>query len=121
MGTSSDAHCFACGYDAYLILGAGRSNHETYAAWPVSCTQCAEVTTANHKMTPLTCEKCRSSDVLPFTERSVWSGDGQEKIMWGMLRPRLILTDGHYRCPKCFKFELRFGTNTGGHPIVDFD
>ena len=33
----------------------------------------------------------------------------------------LALTDGHYRCPKCEKFELRFGTNVGGHDKVMWD
>jgi hypothetical protein len=30
----------------------------------------------------------------------------------------LTLTNGHYRCPKCGDFELRFGTNAGGHSMV---
>jgi hypothetical protein len=37
--------------------------------------------------------------------------------MWSELR----LTNDHYRCPKCSKFELRFGTNAGGHNLIDFD
>ncbi len=117
MGSSSDAHCFSCGYDTSLFLGAGRANFTTYAAWPVSCSVCAAVTTANFKQTPLACEKCHATDVLPFTDRSIWNGDGEETEMWSELR----LTNDHYRCPKCSKFELRFGTNAGGHNLIDFD
>ena len=41
---------------------------------------------------------------------------------WGWRDPApLTLTDGHYRCPKCGEFELRFGTNVGCHPKVDWD
>lgn len=40
MGISTDAHCFACGYDTFLMLGAGMENHTTYEAWPVTCKDC---------------------------------------------------------------------------------
>jgi ribosomal protein S27AE len=115
MGFSSDAHCFACGYDTVLLLGANRAIHRTYAAWPVSCESCAAVTTANFKEKPLTCAKCHSIVVQPMTDH--WKGDGEETEMWGHLK----LTDGHYRCPKCSNFELRFGTNAGGHGRIMFD
>src|SRR5690606_22301574 len=35
LGTTTDAHCFACGYDTFLTVGGGMTNHATYAAWPV--------------------------------------------------------------------------------------
>jgi hypothetical protein len=117
VGHSSDAHCYACGYDTWLRLGAGMSNHAIYAAWPVSCKACSAVTTANFKKTPLTCERCQSPDVLPFTDPSLWKGDGNERDRWG----DLALADGHYRCPKCLAFELRFGTNAGLHDLMSFD
>src|ERR1700682_825998 len=118
MGHSSDAHCYGCGYDTWLRLGAGRSNHSTYAAWPINVKTCLAVTTANYKKTPLTCERCQSPDVLPFTDPSLWKGDGDDNTLdrWG----DLILTDGHYRCPKCSAFELRFGTNAAGHDLISF-
>jgi hypothetical protein len=40
-----------------------------------------------------------------MTDRSLWQGDGDARHKWDELPP---LTDGHYRCPKCGKFELRF-------------
>ncbi len=117
MGHLSDAHCFACGYDTVLALGSGRADVATYAAWPISCKVCAAVTTANFEQEPLTCQGCHSTDVLPFTDPSIWKGDGEENDRWG----DLTLTDGHYRCPKCSQFELRFGTNVGGHARILFD
>ena len=33
-------------------------------------------------------------------------------------RYTLTLTNGHYRCPKCDEFDLRFDTNAGGHAKV---
>jgi hypothetical protein len=98
------------------------ANHTTYAAWPVSCTVCAAITTANFKQSPLVCKGCESSDVTPLTEPQAWKGDGNVIETWGWLDPDpLTLTDGHYRCPKCGEFELRFGTNVGGHRKVDWD
>jgi hypothetical protein len=29
MGSSIDAHCFACGYDTFLTTGGGRMNFKT--------------------------------------------------------------------------------------------
>lgn len=86
-------------------------NHETYAAWPVSCKTCAAVTTANFKETPLVCESCNSQDIIPPTDLQWWKGDGNVIESWGVRMGRddeLTLTNGHYRCPKCGKFELRF-------------
>lgn len=117
MGTSTDAHCFSCGYDVFLMLGGGMANHETYAAWPISCKDCAAITTANFRATPLICEKCDGQNVVPVTDRHEWKGDGKESTMWGVLR----LTDGHYRCPKCGAFALRFGTDHSGHGHMSWD
>ena len=117
MGTSTDAHCLACGYDTFLMLGGGMRNHTTYAAWPVACKVCSAVTTANFKQSPLMCEKCESENVTQITDRHEWQGDGKVIVTWG----KLTLTDGHYRCPQCGEFELRFGTNAGGHGMVMWD
>ena len=114
MGTSTDAHCYSCGYDVFLMLGGGRANHTTYAAWPVSCTRCSAVTTANFKNLPPRCMECGSSDVSAFDNPKLWKGDGAPRQRWGGLE----LTDGHYRCPLCDAFELRFGTNANGHGCV---
>ena len=46
-----------------------------------------------------------------------WKGDGKAIVNWG----KLTLTNGHYRYPKCGEFELRFGTNVGGHGIMMWD
>lgn len=113
MGSSTDAHCFACGYETLLQLGGGMRTHRTFVSWPVSCKSCQAVTTANVRERPLLCRTCRSSDVLPMDDASVWQGDGGATEAWG----DLVLTDGHYRCPKCRAFALRFGA-TGYKPIL---
>ena len=63
------------------------------------------------------CEKCESENVTQITDRHEWQGDGKVIVTWG----KLTLTDGHYRCPQCGEFELRFGTNAGGHGMVMWD
>jgi hypothetical protein len=84
LGTSTDAHCFACGYDTFLILGGGMMNHTTYAAWPVSCKVCSAITTANFEQTPLACEACNSTNVAQMTEPHEWNGDGEVITSWAI-------------------------------------
>ncbi len=117
MGSSIDAHCFTCGYDTFLITGGGMHNHTKYAAWPVICLSCSAVTTGNFKSSPLLCERCKNSNVSPLTTPDQWKGDGKTIANWS----DLTLTNGHYRCPKCNQFELRFGTNFGRHSIIMWD
>lgn len=122
MGTTTDAHCFACGYDTFLSVGGGRANHATYAAWPVWCKTCGYVTTANFKKSPLVCGQCKGTEVIKPTDKEWWKGDGQIIERWGWLDPdALTLTSGHYRCPRCGEFQLRFGTDAGGHGRVMWD
>ena len=52
-----------------------------------------------------------------MTDPGEWNGEGEIIERWG----KLTLTSGHYRCPKCDKMELRFGTNAGGHSKVLWD
>ena len=104
MGTSANAHCSVCEYRAAFLLGGGMMNFETYAAWPVHRTTCQAITTANYRQQPLTCQACNGTDVTPIGDPREWQGDGKQIEMW----ETLTLTDGHYRCPKCGKFELRF-------------
>jgi hypothetical protein len=114
MGHSASARCSACGYGAFLMLGAGRSDFKERASWPVSCATCAKITTANYYKRPLVCEACEGTEVVPLNDPSVWQGDGEQMDRWA----NLTLSDGHYRCPKCGKFELRFDR---GGPQVMFD
>ena len=99
------------------MLGGGMANHTTYEAWPVTCKDCSAITTANFKQTPLVCEVCKSDNVAKITNPHEWKGDGEVFESWG----DLTLTNGHYRCPKCDKLELRFGTNVGGHGGIMWD
>jgi hypothetical protein len=52
-----------------------------------------------------------------MTDRGQWQGDGKNNERWG----ELTLTDGHYLCPKCGAFELRFGTDECQHGRILFD
>lgn len=124
---STDAHCFSCGYDRPLMVGSLMSNFDEYSAWPVLCERCKEITTANHKATPLTCEVCKSSSVLRIDHPANWLGDRIDE--WGEVvpvSPSLRTSDvpsllGHYKCPYCGKFDLRFGTNYLEHAIRSSD
>ena len=117
LGKSSDAHCFACGYDKFLMLGAGMRNDTTHAAWPVSCEVCSEITTANYKQTPLVCDRCGTTNVLFINDPEVWKGDGESRGNVG----RFETHGRNYQCPRCEDFALRFGTNAGGHGRIHFD
>lgn len=123
---SVDAHCFSCGYDKLLMVGGLMTNFKVYSAEPVSCENCKEMTTANYKATPLTCEVCNSSNVLRIDDPSTWLGDVDGSEGLPLLPLMLGNSDtphlrGHYKCPKCGKFELRFGTNHADHPIISAD
>jgi hypothetical protein len=117
MGHISSAVCHGCGYEARAVIGNSRANFRTVATFPVSCNVCKAVTSANFMKTPLTCDRCAKPDVVPFTDTSVWKGDGIPDEQWG----DLTLTDGHYKCPKCSKFELRFGRASGKGIGMFFD
>lgn len=85
MGSSTIAHCKACGYQSdTLMTGGGMRNFQTYDARPVHCRQCQAVTTANFKEPKLTCLRCSSAEVTP------------------------LVGCGPTICPKCGKTELRF-------------
>lgn len=62
-----------------------------------------------------------SGELAPSSDRVVEPSINPDVVRvierWG----DLTLTNGHYRCPKCDKFELRFGTNVGGHGWIDWD
>jgi hypothetical protein len=128
---SIDAHCFSCGYDRLLNTGGLISNFHVYSAGPVNCESCSEITTANYKAMPLTCEVCNSSSVLPINDPTCRLGDEDSGFdgLGGILLPLATNLSkrnepsllGHYKCPKCGKFELRFGTNFMGHGFRNMD
>jgi hypothetical protein len=78
MGHTTGARCSACEYTAYLMVGSSMANFKTYAAWPVSCVTCSEITTANHRRKPLVCEACNGTEVVPLNDPAVWLGDGEK-------------------------------------------
>jgi len=94
MGSSTDVHCSACGYNEQLLVGGGFQGQNFR---PVSCPQCVAITTANYNVRPLVCSQCKSPDISELSE-----------------------TDPCH-CPKCGAFELRFGTNVGRHGPVLWD
>lgn len=111
MGTSTDAHCYACGYDKFLGIGSGMESMDTVLLWPVFCTKCNEISTANFKDVTLRCRECESENVTELDSEGDSLGDGHEiAVQW----ERKSLSNGHYRCPKCRSFNLRIGTNPFG-------
>jgi len=127
---SIDAHCFSCGYDTLLMIGGLMSNHHVYSSGPIRCDGCHAITTANYKALPLRCGVCKSAIVSPMRAPVNWLGDDDPDAgEWaGRLLPALrsrgndhLDLPGHYKCPKCCKFELRFGTNYSGHGYMSAD
>lgn len=126
---SVDAHCYNCGYDKLLMIGSLMSNHEVYAAGPVHCKSCQAITTANYKSVLLTCETCKSPKLLPINAPENWLGDCDHDTDANKLLPmprNLFKSEvpslaGHYKCPKCGKFEVLFGTNHADHGIRSAD
>lgn len=122
---SVDAHCFSCGYDQLLMIGSLMSNYEVYAAGPVHCKSCQAITTANYKSPLLTCETCKSSNILPINTPEVWLDDSDliELLPFSttLSKSDVPSLTGHYKCPKCEKFEVLFGTNHANHGIRSAD
>lgn len=113
---STDAHCFSCGYDTFLMVGSLMSNCQVYWAKPVICESCNAITTANFIAAELTCETCKSSNVSPVQDPANRLGDDdREFAKWALDLP------GRYKCPKCGTFELRFGTDFMGHGFRSAD
>ncbi len=117
VGTSIDAHCFSCDYETFWVLGAGRADFQTRLDWPVSCSNCRAITTADYKQAPLACKQCNSTEVVKVNDAANTFGDGERVERW----ENQILTNGHYRCPKCDRFELRFGTYHSGFSSISID
>ena len=110
MGSSADAHCENCGYSREgLVIGGSRSDFMTFAAWPVLCNSCQDVTSANMLAQPPTCEACGSTDVVAYGDLQVtrlleptetWASE----IRWGELK----IPNSESLCPKCRHWALRF-------------
>jgi len=101
-----DARCSACGHNTNLRIGGSMAGYMEFLWWPVSCPQCRAVTDANVRARPLSCDVCKSSDVIEMHNARLCAGDGKyETIMCFERR----LTDSRYKCPACDAFELRFG------------
>lgn len=130
MGTGVYAECSSCGYSESYAVGGGMNNHLTYAAWPVYCDECDKLTLANYYDEPLTCLRCGSTGVTELNDTANRKGTGEVLVDWRVRSSRdniepkwwekllgkkieptartLVVTDAHYRCPKCGEFELRF-------------
>jgi Zn finger protein HypA/HybF involved in hydrogenase expression len=114
MGHTTDAHCFACGYDTALRVGGTMASFKVYSAIPVSCRNCAEITTANIRKLPLLCAKCHATGVVEMNKHKLQNECNDPDSDIDSL-------EGHYLCPKCGAYQLRFGTNVGKHIRMRFD
>lgn len=129
MAQSLSFRCRTCGHCSNLGVGSSRAGYWTHVQWPVLCLDCISVEVANYRKDPLSCLSCCSSHVLEMDSPEVWRGDGDDvyndsifypepqppKRWWPFGRKKvkgrhrhMILTDGHYLCPKCENSELFF-------------
>lgn len=125
MGTSFEARCEDCGYEASGSVGGGMRNHMFFCSWPALCLSCEEITTVNMKATPRECRNCASLDATPYLgEQASLSRHGPHKkrriermrdgstysldpfdICWGDLK---LNTLRRYSCPKCRNLSVAF-------------
>lgn len=119
MGSSTDAHCYNCGYDVYLSIGGGMFSYLEKTDWPIHCFECKTITSTNIRISPLTCTNCKSTNVKEVQDKELYAGDGNYSAITCWERQ---LTDGNYKCPKCNKFTLRYGTDyIGRGPPIRWD
>jgi len=105
MGSQALAHC-DCGLTATSLIGGGRSDFQENCWFPAACRGCNQVVEVNLLKPPLRCPDCNSLEVTSYTDPSLAKDDGErDLITWGQHH----LTNGHYQCPACGQFTLRFG------------
>ena len=104
MGSQAIAYC-DCGLHATILIGGGRRDFNEVCLFPALCYGCNHVVQVNLIGPPLSCPKCESLKVKPYTDSSLAKGDGENDVItWGEHH----LTDGHYQCPACGQSTLRF-------------
>jgi hypothetical protein len=114
MGHQATAVCDSCNYEADYVVGGNMANFREVAMFPVCCDVCRALTSANFMQRPLKCGHCGASGVRPFTDAGMSKGDGKDTAEeWLTPGLPLRLDDGHYRCPKCGEFCLRFAVRQG--------
>ena len=116
MGTSTDAHCFDCGYDVFLVIGSGFRGDRTL--WPSHCKGCQSIVSVNVDAPTKRCPECRSRRVVELEPEVDQSAEKAEPaVSWGHRN----LSETNYVCPKCERQSLRFGTNRGNHAHLLWD
>jgi hypothetical protein len=93
--------------------------------WPVTCGDCRTISSANVHSHPLKCANCNSENVVELQDcLAADDSGGADTILQNFNRK---LSDGHYKCPRCEKFELvvrrpqdLFRLIQGRCPIADF-
>lgn len=108
MGSRTDAHCYSCGYDVELSIGGGMFTYQEFTNWPVHCSDCNSISSTNIRLESLSCSNCGSANVMEVQNSELYAGDGKHTSVTCWERK---LTDGHYKCPKCDKFTLRYDTD----------
>lgn len=118
MSNPSLARCNACKYEVPYFVGDTEAEWKSIYYFPMSCLHCRSVSSVDLHRAPLKCSECRSSAVAPFSDRALYSGDGEKIIADSSaigLTDRMELTDGLYRCPRCGEFALRFRASQEFH------
>ena len=112
MGSIIRAEC-RCGVDVQTAVGGGMMNFRTTCYFPCYCESCRSLQEVNILLAALRCPSCAHSPVVPYDDPALLVLPGQNIIeKWSVARPNgskgAILTDGHYRCPRCGEGTLKF-------------
>lgn len=106
MGDIVSAAC-KCGFNKKMALGGGRANFQTNSTFPMRCSDCENLFTANALDKTITCPDCNSGKVLLYSDKSLFKNGHQTVFKWKM-GDVFKLTNGDYICPICHEFELKF-------------
>jgi len=111
MGSQVDATC-ACGLEATINIGGGMATFMTTCYFPCLCSKCRDVVQVNLLAKRRRCPHCRAGNLIPYDDPELSQDRGDEIIAeWNMedeLGRNLVLTDAHYKCPRCGEFSLVF-------------
>ena len=110
MGMHVIAEC-ACGFGASSYIGGGMLNFQTTCLFPCLCECCHDMVQVNVLHEPMLCPHCGGA-VIPYNDPTLSEGAGTGPVAYWNISEgpgrELILTDAHYRCPRCAEMTLRF-------------
>ena len=104
MGTIITAKC-NCGFDTgEMYLGGGMVSHTRVNAFPNYCKDCKSLFVANMYNETIICNKCKSSNTVPYNNADVVKNLDEISFTLGEFR----LSAKNSLCPECNQFSLEF-------------